>query len=88
MHGLVELLDCLDDPGHVVLSCVRAPLDGGIFNLFYALFRLPNVGQGYNEHYSLFNRNSLSVNLPIDLCLSRYDLRGPPPCIILVLKLW
>ena len=35
------------------------PLDVGIFYVFGALFRLPNVGQGYNEHYSLCNCNSL-----------------------------
>ena len=31
MHGLVELLDYLDDHYYVVLSCVRAPWTWGFF---------------------------------------------------------
>ena len=56
MRGLVESLDYLDDQYHVVLSCVRAP-GRGDFYVPCALFRLPNVAQGYNDftlsvHYS------------------------------------
>ena len=49
MHGLVELLDCLDDQYHVVLPCVHAPGHGDILCVC-AMFHLPNAGQGYNEH--------------------------------------
>ena len=49
MHGLVELLDYLDDQYHIVLSCVHAPWTWGGFYVFCVLFRLPNVGQGYND---------------------------------------
>ena len=45
------------------------------------LFRLPNVGQGYNDIILFVVCNSLSANLPSDLCPSREDLHGPPPCI-------
>ena len=44
MRGLVDLLDCLDDQYHFVLSCVRTPWTWDFFNVFCALFRLPNVG--------------------------------------------
>ena len=53
MHGLVELLDCLDAHAHFVLSCVRASWTWGFFNLFCALFLLPNVGEVYNYIISL-----------------------------------
>ena len=81
IRGLVELLDCLDDHYHVVLSWVRGPWTWGFFVCFYALFHLPNVGQGYNEHDSLYNYYSLCVILPSDLCLSRENLHNHPPCI-------
>ena len=55
IRGLVVSLDCLNNQYHVVLSCVRAPLDVGIFRVSCALCRLPNVGQGHNEHDSLCN---------------------------------
>ena len=42
------------------------PLDVGIFHVFCVLFRLPNVGQGYNEHYSLCNCILCAPNLPSD----------------------
>ena len=48
MHGLVELLDYLDDPARFALSWVHAPWTWQIFCMFCALFCLPNVGQGYN----------------------------------------
>ena len=67
------------------LSCCTVlcawPLDVGIFCVSCALFRLPIVGQGYNEHDALCNCNSLCTNLPSDLRLSGEDLRSPFPCI-------
>ena len=54
----------------IIVYCpVCVPSAHGDFNVFCILFLLPNVGQGYNEHYSLYNCNSLSANLPSDLCL-------------------
>ena len=48
----------------LILYCpVCVPLDVGIFYVFYALFRLPNVGQGYNYITLFVNCNSLSGNL-------------------------
>ena len=41
MHGLVELLDCLDDHYHFVLSCVRAPWTWGFFIWFAPCFTCP-----------------------------------------------
>ena len=41
MHGLVELLDCLDDHDHAVLSCVRAPWTWGFFVCFAPYFDCP-----------------------------------------------
>ena len=36
----------------IILYCAY-PLDVGVFYVFCALFRLPNVGQGYNDIISL-----------------------------------
>ena len=48
IRGMVELLDCLD--GHVSCCTVLCafPLVVGFVCVFCALFRLPNLGQGYN----------------------------------------
>ena len=71
----------------IVLSCVYPPWTWGFLMCFCALFHLPNARQGYNYITLFVNCNSLSANLPNDLRLSREDLRGPPPCIILVSEL-
>ena len=67
MHGLMELLDYLDDHSHVLLSCVRAPLDVGIFYVFCTLFRRPNVGQGYYDITLSIIVILCAPNLPSDL---------------------
>ena len=50
----------------------------GFFCMFCALFRRPNVGQGYDDTTLFLNGNSLCPILLIDLCLSSEDLHGPP----------
>ena len=47
--------------------------------MFCALFRLPDVEQGYNYIHSLYIVILCAPNLPSDLCLSGEDLHGPPP---------
>ena len=66
MHGLVELLDCLDNQYHFLLSCVCALWTWGFFNVFCALFRLPNVGQGYNDITLSLIGILCAPNLPSD----------------------
>ena len=78
----------LDTHDHFVLSCVCAPLDVGIFCVFCTLFRLPNVGQGYNDIISLQFVIFCDPILPSGLCLSGENLHGPPPSIILFSELW
>ena len=60
------------------------PLDVGNFCVFYALFRMPNVGPGHNDMILFVNCNYLCANLPSDLCLFGEDLHGPPPYITIV----
>ena len=79
MHDLVEFLDCVDAHAHFVLSYLGA-LDVGIFYVFCALFRLPNVGQGYNYITLFVYCNSLSANLSQLLVPLWKGLHGPPPC--------
>ena len=69
IRGLVGLLDYLDDLALYGTVRCALPLDMGILYVFCALFRLPNVGQGCNGHYSLCNCSSLCANLPNDLYL-------------------
>ena len=55
--------------GRLVSFCIvlcACPLDMGIFYVFCALFLLPNLGQGCNEHYSLCNCILCAPNLPSD----------------------
>ena len=65
IRALVELLDCLDDLASYCTVLCAYPLDMGILYVFCALFRLPNVGQGYNAHFLFVMDHSLCA-----LCLA------------------
>ena len=65
MHGLMELLDCLDDLASFCTVLCVCPLDVGIICVFYALFRLPNVGQECNEHCLFVNVILLCAICPV-----------------------
>ena len=82
MHGLVELLSCLADHYHVVLSRVRAPWMWGFFVCFAPCFAYPMEGKDIMNMILFVIVILCAPICPVTYASLGEDQHGPPPCII------